>query len=93
MYTNKMIKAALQQATFNPQLPGPMKIVAEANNLDYFRHRAIESIHAGNLKQAIQLLALCIAYPEAKNAHPKAPRKRQSRNKSEGRDPGLPNIA
>lgn len=55
------IRKILKQAVFNPRKPGPMKIVAEMGNSQYYKMRAIEAISNNELYQAIKLLALAIA--------------------------------
>ena len=70
--TLSKIRAILREASFNPKVPGPMKIVSEQGNSSYFECRAMELIseavaarEATNIKayhatitKAIQLLAL-----------------------------------
>lgn len=58
------IRKILSQSAFNPRKPGPMKVIADVGDPNYYRQRALELItHDGkqNIKQAIGLLALYIA--------------------------------
>ena len=46
---------------FDPRLPGPMKVITDVGNNDFYRRRAIECIHEGsaeNLIMAMRLLLL-----------------------------------
>jgi hypothetical protein len=38
------VRKFLQLVQFNPNLPGPIKIISDVNNPDYFENRAIEFI-------------------------------------------------
>ncbi len=65
----KQIKTLLNESLFNPKLPGPMKIVAEISNLDYFKCKAIELIKQSSfsspqdcLRDAISILILARCY-------------------------------
>lgn len=53
--TLSKIRAMLREASFNPRVPGPMKIVSEQGNSSYFECRAME------------LISEAIAAREAKN--------------------------
>jgi len=66
----------LNDCKFNPRKPGPLKVIADVGNTDYYCRRAIEFIkdakqeelHPGDkenyLTNAIALLALAIANEE-----------------------------
>lgn len=67
--TVKQIRSFLSTCKFNPNEPGPLKIILETNNPNYYEMRAIEFIREArasfNLKdyeekiqKAIQLLIL-----------------------------------
>jgi len=59
------IRDILRSCQFNPKKPGPMKVIAEVGNPQYYRLRAIELLSGTptelEIKQAISLLALCLA--------------------------------
>lgn len=70
------IRKVLRNCQFNPREPGPMKVVADCGDKNYYMTRAIEMIHtskdagvgydvAGGLRQAIGLLALALAEIES----------------------------
>ena len=42
MTTKRKIAAALQSATFAPGRPGPMKVISDVGNIDYYIRRAQE---------------------------------------------------
>ena len=63
--SKREIQKALSDCAFNPREPGPMQIIADVGDLNYYRHRAIEELKNadnGCARKAIQLLALVIAY-------------------------------
>lgn len=52
------IKKILMESAFDPRKPGPMKVIADIRNHDYYKLRAIELIHEGRLIEAISVLAM-----------------------------------
>lgn len=66
--SQKDIKKALSQASFNPREPGPMAIIAEFQDFNYFISRAFETLRelpdsaeedvVSLLDKAMSLLAL-----------------------------------
>lgn len=40
--TKNQISAALREATFNPNKLGPLKVIADVGDIDYYIRRAIE---------------------------------------------------
>lgn len=54
------IKKALNDCTFNPRIPGPMKVLADMNNPEYCVLKTIELLNQSheNITQCIQLLIL-----------------------------------
>lgn len=62
------IRKTLQQCQFNPKEPGPMKVIADTGNKEYYLLRAMETIQGARelanptkeLRQAIGLLALAL---------------------------------
>lgn len=54
----------MNSCLFDPRTTGPMKIISEIIEPEYWKQRAIEFIQSGNLKQAIGLLALSLAWDE-----------------------------
>lgn len=69
----KAIKKVLASCAFDPKVPGPMKIIMDSGNKEYFLMRAVECIHEAKLgigkdkiRQAISLLALCLIEDEVK---------------------------
>ncbi len=70
--TKTKITQILNACKFNPRIPGPLKIIADVGNNEYYKSRAIEFITGANgiaddkedLEYAISLLALAIANEE-----------------------------
>ena len=70
--TLTMIRQSLKSCQFNPKTPGPMKVIADIGNKDYYLVRALECITAAkgtgvgrrlskeHTTKAIQLLALAL---------------------------------
>jgi hypothetical protein len=63
--TYTAISDFLRKCFFNPRLPGPLKIISDINNSNYYELRAVEFIkeinednYHDNIVKAIQLLAL-----------------------------------
>ena len=46
--------------SFDPRVPGPMKIMADIGNNEYYKLRAIECIQNGQLILAIRLLLFVV---------------------------------
>ena len=46
------------ESVFDPRAPGPMKVIADIGNQNYYKLRAIELIHEGRLIEATSILAL-----------------------------------
>lgn len=61
----KKIKQILSESAFDPNQPGPLKVITDLQNAEYYRMRAIELIREGQLKLAISLLALARAENES----------------------------
>lgn len=63
------ITKILNDCKFNPRVPGPLKVIADVGNTDYYCRRAIEFIKCSTsndgMKNAIALLALAIANEES----------------------------
>ncbi len=47
--TQRQISRLLAESGFNPKKPGPMKIISEIDNIDYYRGKAIELINTSIL--------------------------------------------
>ncbi len=71
--TKTKITQILNACKFNPRIPGPLKIISDVGNPDYYKNRAIEFIEQSKLEgcgerecleRAISLLALAIANEE-----------------------------
>jgi hypothetical protein len=60
------LQRILRESVFDPNEPGPLKVISDVGNVDYYRNRSIELISDGNLKLAIAVLALAIAHTERK---------------------------
>lgn len=58
------IKKILNNCAFDPNKPGPLKIIADADNTGYYKLRAIELIKEGRYYDAVGLLALTIINEE-----------------------------
>lgn len=70
--TQTQIRNVLKAVTFNPKKPGPLKVIVESGNVDYFYQRAVEQLRMaqqlrGNGQSgaqealvAMQLIALAI---------------------------------
>lgn len=66
--SKKLINLVLSSCKFDPNLPGPMKIVIDVGDSEYYKKRAVELIRSTigldceksqvDLTQAIQLLIL-----------------------------------
>lgn len=57
------LRKILKASEFDPRAAGPLKIIADVGNKDYYRSRAIELISDNTTKsvqQAISLLALSL---------------------------------
>jgi hypothetical protein len=78
------IKGVLRHCGFDPNKPGPMKVIADVGDPMYYQQRAIELIRleehrsrnpaaVKSLKQAIGLLALAVVELELKGTKPTAP--------------------
>lgn len=66
--SKKMLQAEARDCIFDPRAVGPMKIIADTDNLDYFKGRAIECINRSQienpkkeLQMAVGLLLLALA--------------------------------
>lgn len=55
------IRKVLRDAAVNPRKPGPIRIIADVGNPDYYDNRAIEAIKSGDRGLALTLLALAQA--------------------------------
>jgi len=64
------IRKVLREMAFNPKKPGPMKIITDQRNQQYWTHRAMEAIqmslvtadhedYQNQLTMSIRLLTLC----------------------------------
>lgn len=76
MLNAKKIRKALTDCAFNPRASGPLKVLAEVGNPDYWVRRALEEIaasedksirpmsklRAAKLQRAVQCLALALAH-------------------------------
>ena len=69
--TKSLISKILNTCKFNPRVPGPLRIISDVGNTDYYMNRAIEFIEGAKhenqrdrLLSAIALLALAIANEE-----------------------------
>ncbi len=65
--TYNQLRKILNESLINPNKPGPMKVLVEINNPDYWVTRTVELLSDPtdeNLKKAITLLALTRAYNE-----------------------------
>lgn len=50
------------ESAFDPKKPGPMKIIADVEDVVYYQHRAVELVYEGKFAQAISVLALALFY-------------------------------
>ncbi len=56
--TYTQIKAFLNRCVWNPRIPGPLKIISEIDNAEYYEQRAIEFIKEANCLNTINDLTL-----------------------------------
>ena len=64
----KSVRAVLTKASFNPNKPGPIKPIVDADSFEYFLNRALEMIYTAKVSNrpqehlipAIQVLVLAI---------------------------------
>ena len=66
--TKAAIRKILSECVFNPREPGPLKVIADVGNEDYYITRATELLKRAetdqakvNIRSAISLLALALA--------------------------------
>lgn len=72
--TKTQISKILNDCKFNPKLDGPLKVISDVGNTDYYMNRAVEFIteakslkrcgKSPSLRNAIALLALAVANEE-----------------------------
>lgn len=62
MLTQNDLRKTASSLVFNPKKPGPLKILADVNNLDFYKHRAILSIHEDNLEDAARCLLIAMTH-------------------------------
>lgn len=72
------LKKILSECVIDPRKPGPMKVIADMSDPDFFRKRAIEYLSEGNLidneQKAISLLSLAIYYNTIKGTPQRKPK-------------------
>lgn len=56
--TINQLKKVAQRLPFKPKEPGPLAVIVDVGNVEYYKQRAIEFIRCDDLENAARLLTL-----------------------------------